>query len=113
MEAPTAKAATVGTIVETKTAYSGDRDCTDSTSVLRMAKVEDIIYTASNVLNVKTKLDAQQKKISMALQKDKKTYKITAAKGTVPGTVVYFVIRHNAYQHISGTGYQIVKVTVG
>lgn len=113
LEAPTAKAATVGTIVETKTAYSGDRDCTDSTSVLRMAKVEDIIYTASNVLNVKTKLDAQQKKISMALQKDKKTYKITAAKGTVPGTVVYFVIRHNAYQHISGTGYQIVKVTVG
>jgi len=113
LEAPTAKAATTGTIVETKTAYDSDRDCTDSTSVLRMANVEDIIYTASNVINVKTKLTAQQKKVSMALQKDKKTYKITAAKGTVPGTVVYFVIRHNAYQHVSGTGYQIVKVTVG
>lgn len=111
LEVPTAKA-TTGTIVETKTVYSSDRDCTDSTSVLRMANVEDIIYTATNVINVKTKLDAQQKKVSMALQKDKKTYKITAAKGTVPGTVVYFVIRHNAYQHVSGTGYQIVKVMV-
>ena len=78
-----------------------------------MAKEEDIIFNASNVLNVKTALDAQQRKITMALQRDKVTYKITAARGTAPGTTVHFVIRHNAYQHISGTGYQIVKVTVG
>ena len=113
LAAPTAKLASTGSIVETKAAYSTDRDCTDATAVLRMANEGDIIYNASNVLAVKTTLDAQQKKVSMALQRDKMTYKITAARGTASGTTVYFVIRHNAYQHMSGTGYQIVKVTVG
>ena len=112
LAAPATKAST-GTIIETKALYNADRDCTDATAVLRMAKEEDIIFNASNVLNVKTALDAQQRKITMALQRDKVTYKITAARGTAPGTTVYFVIRHNAYQHVSGTGYQIVKVTVG
>lgn len=111
--APTTKQASTGTILETKTLYNVNRLCTDGTAVLRMANEGDIIYNASNVLSVKTTLSAQQKKITMALQKDKMTYKITAAKGTVSGTTVYFVIRHNAYQHVSGTGYQIVKVTVG
>lgn len=113
LAAPAANLASTGSIVETKTAYNADRDCTDATAVLRMANEGDIIYNTSNVLNVKTTLDAQQKKVSMALQRDKMTYKITAAKGTASGTTVYFVIRHNAYQHVSGTGYQIVKVTVG
>lgn len=110
--APTTKTASSGTIIETKTLYNINRSCTDSTAVLRMAKADDIIYSSANVLGVSTTLTAVQKKVSIALQKDKMTYKITAAKGTPAGTVVYFVIRHNAYQHTSGTGYQIVKVTV-
>lgn len=111
---PAATTATsYGVITEEKTLYQTDRSCTDSTAVLRMAEADDIIFSSSNVVSVSTTLTAAQKKVSMALQKDKTSYKITAAKGTPAGTVVYFVIRHNAYQHTSGTGYQIVKVTVG
>lgn len=99
-------------IVETKQLYHEDRTCTDSNAVLRMAKADDIIYNANNVVVVSTKLDAAQKKITMALQKDKSSYKISVAKGTPVGTSVYFVIRYNAYAHVSGAGYKIVKVTV-
>lgn len=113
MQAPTAKQAVTGSIVEEKHLYSADRLCTDGTAVLRMAEADDYYFTAANVLGVSTKLTADQKKITMALQKDKMTYKITVAKGTPVGTSVYFIIRHNAYTHQSGAGYKIVKVTVG
>ena len=71
-----------------------------------------MLFRSSNVPNVSTKLEPMQKKISLSLQKDKMTYKITAARNTPSGTTVYFVISHNAYLHQSGAGYQIVKVTL-
>lgn len=113
LQAPTARQAVAGLVVETKQLYNTDRLCTDGTSVLRMAEADDYYFTAANVLGVSTKLTAAQKKVTMTLQKDKMTYKITAAKGTPVGTTVYFIIRHNAYMHQSGAGYKIVKVTVG
>lgn len=112
LQAPTTKAAVAGYIVETKQLYDTVRSCTDGTAVLRMAQESDLIFTAANVATISTKLTPDQKKVTMALQKDKMTYKITAAKGTPAGTTVYFVIRHNAYTHQSGAGYKIVKVTV-
>lgn len=110
---PEAKKASTAMITETKEFYNNDRDCTDGTKILRMAKEDDLVFTAANVAKVSTSLTAEQKKVSMALQKDKETYKITVAAGTPAGTEVYFVISHNAYRHQSGTGYKIVKVTVG
>ncbi len=112
IKAPDARSSSVGTIVETKTLYNDVRSCTDGTKVLRMAKADDLIFNTSNVPNVSTKLEPMQKKISLSLQKDKMTYKITAARNTPSGTTVYFVISHNAYLHQSGAGYQIVKVTL-
>lgn len=111
--AATGQASSVGSMTEAKTLYTADWDCTDKAKVLRMAEKSDIRFNASNVLSVSTKLTPQQKKIKMVLQKDQQSYIITAAKGTEAGTSVYFVIYHNAYQHQSGTGYQIVKVTAG
>ena len=112
IEAPTGKKAVSGTFVETKTLYSEDRSCTDGTTILKMANASDYYYSAGNVIGVKTTLTAAQKKISMSLAKDKKTYKITVAAGTPSGTTVYYIIRHNAYQHTSGAGYKILQVTV-
>lgn len=100
-------------MTETKALYTAERGCTDKTKVFRMADKSDIRFNASNVLSVSTQLTPQQKKIKMVLQKDQRSYMITAAKGTEAGTSVYFVIYHNAYKHESGTGYQIVKVTAG
>lgn len=110
--APTGKKAVTGSFVETKTIYSEDRSCTDGTAILKMAEANDYYYTAGNVLAVKTTLTAAQKKISMGLAKDKKTYNVSVAAGTPSGTSVYFIIRHNAYQHTSGAGYKIIQVTV-
>lgn len=112
IEAPTGKKSVSGTFVETKTLYSEDRSCTDGTTILKMANASDYYYSAGNVIGVKTTLTAAQKKISMSLAKDKKTYKITVAAGTPAGTTVYYIIRHNAYQHTSGAGYKILQVTV-
>lgn len=112
IQQPEGGKAVTGKIVETKQMYHEDRTCTDSNSVLRMAEADDFIYNVNNVVVVSTKLDAAQKKITMALQKDKATYKISVAKGTPVGTSVYFIIRYNAYQHVSGAGYKIVKVTI-
>lgn len=111
--AAAAKAASYGNIIEVKTLDSSGRPCTDKTKIYRMADQSDIRFNASNVLSVSTKLTTQQKRIKMTLQKYEPAYLITAARGTEPGTSVYFVIYHNAYQHKSGTGYQIVKVTAG
>lgn len=110
--APTGKTAVSGTFVEEKSVYSEDRTCTDGTAILKMGSANDYYFTAGNVLSVRTTITAAQKKIGLSLAKDKKTYKVTVAAGTPAGTEVYFVIRHNAYQHTSGAGYKIIKVTV-
>ncbi len=109
---PVGKSASTGRIVETKQIYTNTRTCTDGNSILRMSGENDFLFTAANAIKLSTKLTTYQKKVSMALQKDKMTYKITAAKGTPAGTTVYFIIYHNAYQHQSGAGYQLIKVTV-
>lgn len=112
--AATDKEASSGSLMETKTTYSPERVCTDKTKIFRMTGKSDIRFNASNVLSVSTnKFTAQQKRIKMTQQKGQDAYMITAAKGTQVGTIVNFVVYHNAYKHESGTGYQIFKVIIG
>lgn len=110
----TQKAASTGYLTEEKTFYHADKAGTDSVSILKIPNAEGFAYTAAGGIKAVGTLSTQQKKIAIATVKGQPgNYKVTAAKGTQPGTETCFILFHNAYCRSNGTGYQIIKVVVG
>ncbi len=112
MPEATAKAQTTR-ITETKNAYISSKKITDGTKIYRLATVDGFKMTPNGVVSATGGLTAQQKKITLSAVKGTSDYKITIAKGTAPGTEVYFMIWHNSYVRDEfGHGYQLVRVSV-
>lgn len=107
-------ASQVGYITESKTLYHAGLAGTDPVSILRIPAADGFTYTAAGGIKAVGALSAQQKKISLSPVKGQPgNYKVTAAKGTQPGTEAYFILFHNAYRRNSGAGYQLIKVVAG
>ena len=107
------KAAVTAEITETVTLQNTTKDGTDIFKIYRMPAADGFSVTKSKEIQVTGTLTAQQKKVSLAAVKGKTgEYRITAAKGVLPGTEVYFMLFHNVESGASGTGYQIIKVVV-
>lgn len=94
--------------------YDEDGTRTDSTKIVRIPHPDQYDFSATSAITLVGKTSADQNKVSLAAVKGQPgQYKITAKKGTQPGTEAYFVIWHNSFGRTNGTGYQIVKVVVG
>ena len=107
-------ASQTGYITEEKTLYHSDLLGTDSVSIIRIPSPDGFTFTATGGIRSKGVVSAQQKKVSFsAVIGQPGNYKVTASKGTQPGTEAYFILFHNAYRRSSGTGYQIIKVVAG
>ncbi len=107
------KAAVTAEIAETVTLQNTAKDGTDISRIYRMPAADGFAITKSKEIQVTGTLTAQQKKVSLTAVKGKTgTYKITAARGVLPGTEVYFMLFHNAVTGASGTGYQIIRVVI-
>lgn len=89
------------------------KQCTDATKFYKLSGADQYSFTATGGIQIVGKPDKDQAKVSVAAVKNTNQYKITAAKKTPDGTVAYLMIFHNAYQRTSGTGFQIIRVTVG
>lgn len=107
------KAAKASYMNETMTYTLTNFNKTDGTKIYRLAEADDFTINPNGVVQVKTALNKQQKKITLGAVKGKTQYKVTASKGTTDGTTVYFLIWHNSYHQGTGQGYQLIKVTVG
>lgn len=102
-----------GFIKETATPYDSTYATTDKTKIISIRNAEAFELNKNGDVVAVGKPTAEQKKISLAVDKATGGYKITAKKGTKPGTTAYFIIFHNSYNNGLGVGYQLVKVTAG
>lgn len=103
-------------LVEETTLTNADIAGTDVTAIYRLPSVDGFYVTTANEIVVKETLSSQQKKVTMTRVVPKKGgvyFQISVAKGTQPGTEAYFMLYHNSVSGNTGTGYQIIKVTVG
>lgn len=108
-----AAAAQTVLLQENQTLIDSTKKCTDTTKFYKFSGADQYAFTAAGGIQVVGKPDKNQAKVSVAAVKITNQYKITAAKKTPDGTVAYLMIFHNAYQRTSGTGFQIIRVTVG
>lgn len=100
-------------IQENKTWKNPSRPCSDGTKLYKFSALDQYVFTATRTIKVLKKPDKYQSKVSIAAVKGTNQFKITAAKGTPDGTTAYLMIYHNGYQKAPGTGFQIIRVTVG
>lgn len=101
-------------VTETLTLADATKEGTDITGIYRLPSADSFTVTTAKEITVTEALSAEQKKVTMAKKaKTTNEYVITAAKGTRQGTEAYFMLFHNSEQQKSGTGYTIIKVTVG
>lgn len=107
------KAAVTAEIAETVTLQNPAKEGTDISKIYRLPAADAFQVTKSKEIQVVGTLTSQQKKVSLAAVRGKTgEYKITAARGVLPGTEVYFMLFYNTDMGASGTGYQIVKVVI-
>lgn len=101
-------------ITETLTLSDVTKEGTDITGIYRLPAADSFTVTTAKEITVTEALSADQKKVTMAKKaKTTNEYVITAANGTRPGTEAFFMLFHNSENQKSGTGYTIIKVTVG
>lgn len=88
-------------------------ETTDIPKIYAMGSVDGFDKKAmeEGTVRITDKPSADQKKITMAFQKDKKSVNVTAAKGTKTGTASYFLIWYNCVSKGTKEGYKVVKVT--
>lgn len=110
-----AKTAAQSTLLtETKTTYLEDYAGTDGTKIYRLGSADGYTILPNGGVKITKAPTKAQKKISLGAVKKTTNYKVTAAKGTVEGTEVYFLIWHNSVSTDKmGAGFQLVKVTAG
>lgn len=111
---PSADQATQTALIqENQTLVDANRKCTDGSKFYKLSAADQYTFTATGAIKVLGKPDKNQAKVSLAAVKGTNQYKITAAKKTPDGTVAYLMLYHNSYQKTSGSGFQIIRVTVG
>ncbi len=103
-----------GFIEETTVLYNESGTRTDSTKIVRIPHPEQYGFSTTGTITSIGKTTSEQNKVSIAAVKGQPgVYKVTAKKGTQPGTEAYFVLWHNSFGRSAGTGFQLVKVVVG
>ncbi len=101
-------------IKETTTLWDEDSAGHDKTKIVKLPCANGYKFDKNGGVIADGKTTAEQNKISIAAdKKNPGQYKITAKKGTQPGTVAYFAIVHNTYDKEPGGGFEIIKVVVG
>lgn len=106
-------ASQIGYIIEKKMLYDDSKTRTDAATakIIKLSAKDAYQFNTGNGIVTKGTLTAEQKKISLSLVKGKTdTYKISAAKGTKSGTVVYFMLYYNGYNRQGG--FRVIKVRV-
>lgn len=98
---------------ENKTCYDASRSCSDGAKLYKLGAMDQYTFTAASTVKILKKPDIYQSKVSIAAVKGSDQFKITAAKGTPDGTTAYLMIFHNGYRRSLGTGYRMIRVTVG
>ncbi|MDE7423072.1 MAG: hypothetical protein K2N51_05185 [Lachnospiraceae bacterium] len=88
---------------------SDDFETTDKAKLYAMGDAQgfDKAKMDAGKVKITSNPDKNQKKISVKLDKDKKTVKVTAAKGVPAGTTGYYLIVYNT---VEGKGYKVVKI---
>ncbi len=102
-----------GIIKETTTLWNDEEAGNDATKIVKLPCANGYKFDKNGGVVADGKTTADQNKVSIAYDKKNDVYKVTAKKGTQPGTVAYFAIVHNTYNPEPGNGFEIVKVVVG
>ena len=106
--------AQTGIVKEDLTLYNDETNRTDGTKIVRIPCANGYKFNSASALLADGATSSEQKKVSLAAVKGQTgVYKITAKKGTQPGTEAYFALYHNGYGRTEGKGFKIVKVVVG
>lgn len=84
-------------------------ETTDNPKIYAMGDTQgfDKVKMEAGKVKITSKPDKNQKKISVKLDRDKKTVQVTAAKGIPAGTTGYYLIVYNT---VEGKGYKVVKI---
>lgn len=106
------KSDTASTTKYFEVAVSKNNDSFDTTDKLKLyamgtEKGFDTNKMKEGKIKITSRANREQKKLSVKLEKDKKTLKVTAAKGVPAGTEVYYLLVYNT---LEGKGYRVIKV---